>query len=139
MLDIEGGEYDALQGAKSALSAPKETAPAVICEIHRNYVDWSTGLANTPLCTLLIKHGYEIFAIRDYQGNEVVEPRHVELVDINSAVISGPAHGFNLLAVKTRTRLSPDTFRIVHGLSPKLLKHRDPKIHAPLQSGHELP
>lgn len=139
MLDIEGGEYDALVGAKSVLSAPAEVAPAVICEIHRNYVDWSNGLRNTPLCALLIDHGYEIFAIRDYQGNEVVEPHYVELVDIDSAIIDGPPHGFNLLAVKIRTRLSKDVFRIVRGVSPKLLKHRDPKIHAPLLAGHVLP
>jgi FkbM family methyltransferase len=139
MLDIEGGEYDALQGAAGVLNAPKEQAPAVICEIHRNYVDWSNGLRHTPLCKILIDKGYEVFAIRDYQGNEVVDPPFVELVDIDSAVISGPAHGFNLLAVKTRSRLSPDTFRIVHGVSPKLLKHRDPKIHAPMLSGHEMP
>ncbi|MGL4634810.1 MAG: FkbM family methyltransferase [Beijerinckiaceae bacterium] len=139
MLDIEGGEFDALSGAKSALRASKELAPAVICEIHSNYVDWSNGLRNTPLCKLLIDNGYEVFAIRDYQGNEVVEPPQVELVDIDSAIISGPAHGFNLLAVKSRQRLSSDTFRIVHGVSPKLLKHRDPKLHAPLTHGHEFP
>jgi FkbM family methyltransferase len=139
MLDIEGGEYDALQGAVTVLSAPKEEAPAVICEIHRNYVDWTSGLRNTPLCKMLIDKDYEVFAIRDYQGNEVVDPPFVELVDIDSAIISGPAHGFNLLAVKTRSRLNADTFRIVHGVSPKLLKHRDPKFHAPMRSGHELP
>jgi FkbM family methyltransferase len=139
MLDIEGGEYDALQGADKVLSRSAADAPAVICEIHRHYVDWTNGLRDTPLCKLLIDHGYEVFAIRDYQGNEAVEPAYVELVDIDSAVIDGPPHGFNLLAVKTRARLSPDTFRIVHGVSPKLLKHRDPKIHAPLTSGHEMP
>jgi FkbM family methyltransferase len=132
MLDIEGGEFNAIQGAERVLSRPGKDAPAVICEIHRAYVDWTHGLRSTPLCALLIKHGYEVFAIRDYQGNEAVNPPHVELVDIDSAVISGPPHGFNLLAVKSRDRLDPAAFRIVHGVSPKLLKHRDPKIHAPL-------
>jgi FkbM family methyltransferase len=139
MLDIEGGEYEALKGAQELLRQPAETAPAVIVEIHRAYVDWSAGLPTTPLCKILLDNGYEVFAIRDYQGNEAVDPPHVELVDIASAVISGPPHGFNLLAVKSRARLSPDTFRIVHGVSPKLLKHRDPAIFAPLASGHELP
>jgi FkbM family methyltransferase len=140
MLDIEGGEFNAMQGAETVLSHPAEVAPALICEIHRAYVDWSDGLRRTPLCGLMIEHGYEVFAIRDYQGNEVVDPPYVELVDIDSAVISGPPHGFNLLAVKSRARLSADTFRIVHGVSPKLLKHRDPKIHAPLAAAaHELP
>jgi FkbM family methyltransferase len=139
MLDIEGGEFDALQGAKGLLSQPADVAPALICEIHQAYVDWSSGLRHTPMCKLMIDHGYEVFAIRDYQGNEVVEPPHVELIDIDSAVISGPPHGFNLLAVKSRARLSPETFRIVHGVSPKLLKHRDAAIHAPLLTGHALP
>jgi FkbM family methyltransferase len=139
MLDIEGGEYDAIRGAKNVLSRPVDEAPALICEIHRAYVDWTNGLRTTPLCAELIAHGYEVFCIRDYQGNEAVDPPQVELVDIDSAVVSGPPHGFNLLAVKTRKRLSPETFRIVHGVSPKLLKHRDPKIHAPLLAGHELP
>jgi FkbM family methyltransferase len=139
MLDIEGGEFDAIQGAQQVLSRPADTAPALICEIHRAYVDWSAGLRTTPLCAALISHGYEVFCIRDYQGNEAVDPPHVELVDIDSAVIDGPPHGFNLLAVKSRARLNPNTFRIVHGVSPKLLKHRNPAIHAPLRSGHELP
>jgi hypothetical protein len=60
-----------------------------------------------------------------------VEPAYVELIDIDSAVIDGRLHGFNLLAVKSRARLSPDAFRIVHGVSPKLLKHRDPKSTRP--------
>jgi FkbM family methyltransferase len=139
MLDIEGGEFEVLNGAKDTLGRRTEVAPALICEIHRNYADWTNGLRSTSLCKLMIDYGYEIFAIRDYQGNQPMGGRFVELVDIDSAVISGPPHGFNLLAVKTRTRLDPKIFRIVHSVSPKLLSHRDPKIFAPLMSGHELP
>lgn len=139
MLDIEGGEFAVLQGAKETLSRPAESAPALICEIHRNYADWTNGLRTTPLCALMIDHGYEVFAIRDYQGNQPMAGHFVELVDIDSAVVSGPPHGFNLLAVKTRSRLDPEVFRIVHDVSPKLLFHRDPKIHAPLSSGLERP
>jgi hypothetical protein len=40
----------------------------------------------------------------------------VELVDIDSAIVSGPPHGFNLLAVKTRARLDPGLFRLVHNV-----------------------
>jgi FkbM family methyltransferase len=133
MLDIEGGEYEALLGSKSVLSWEGANAPAVICEIHGAYVDWSVGLAATPLCKLLINHGYEVFGIRDYQGNDSSAGDIVELADIHSAVISGPEHGFNLLAVKSRRELSPNIFRIVSSVSPKLLHHRDPKIHAPLE------
>lgn len=132
MLDIEGGEYAAIQGAKGVLSREAASAPAVICEIHRRYSDWTRGLRHTPLCQRLIEHGYEVFAIRDYQSNEGEMQHLVELVDIDTAVIEGPPHGFNLLAIKTRSRLDPGVFRIVHHVSPKLLHHRDPKIHAPV-------
>jgi FkbM family methyltransferase len=136
MLDIEGGEKAAIEGGKGVLSRDAASAPALICEIHRRYCDWSAGLRHTSLCRRLIEHGYEVFAIRDYQGNEGRMRAVVELVDIDSAVTSGPPHGFNLLAVKTRARLDPDVFRIVHNVSPKLLHHRDPRIHAPLDAGN---
>ena len=68
MLDIEGGEYEALKGASEVLSAPADKAPALICEIHAAYTDWSRGLRHTTLCALMIEKGYEVFAIRDYQG-----------------------------------------------------------------------
>ncbi len=132
MLDIEGGEFAALQGARKVLALTGDDAPALICEIHAAYTDWSRGLRHTTLCTLLIENGYEVFAIRDYQGNEAMSGHKVELVDIDSAVISGPPHGFNLLAVKDRKRLNPEIFEIVTGVSPKLLHHRDQKIYGPL-------
>ncbi len=134
MLDIEGGEYEALRGATSVLGRDAESAPAVICEIHAAYVDWSSGLAATPMCKLLLDNGYEIFAIRDYQGNDPSAGEVVELVDIDSAVISGPKHGFNLLAVKSRRRLDPAVFSLVNNVSPKLLHHRDQNIHGPLSA-----
>ncbi len=139
MLDIEGGEFAAIQGAERVLSREGTAAPALICEIHRAYSDWSQGLRHTTLCSRLIELGYEVFAVRDYQGNEPMGGKVVELVDIDSAVITGPPHGFNLLAVKTRARLDPKVFQIVHNVSPKLLHHRDPKLFAPLEGGHEAP
>jgi FkbM family methyltransferase len=132
MLDIEGGEFAALQGARKVLAQSADKAPALICEIHSAYTDWSRGLRHTTLCALMIENGYEVFAIRDYQANEAMAGHKVELVDIDSAVISGPPHGFNLLAVKDRNRLDPKVFEIVKGVSPKLLHHRDQKIYGPL-------
>ncbi len=132
MLDIEGGEFEALRGATETLSAPAGQAPALICEIHAAYTDWSRGLRHTELCALMIEKGYEVFAIRDYQGNEAMSGKKVELVEIDSAIISGPPHGFNLLAVKSRAQLDSAVFSIVKGVSPKLLHHRDQKIHGPL-------
>ncbi len=132
MLDIEGGETAALQGAKGILSQPQATAPVVICEIHSSYVDWSHGLRSTDLAQELLQHGYEVFALRDYQGNEPMAGKPVELVEIDTAVIAGPPHGFNLLATKSRDRLDPAVFRLCNHVSPKLLHHRDPAIFAPL-------
>ena len=136
MLDIEGGETAALQGASAMLSQSSAHAPVVICEIHSSYVDWSAGLRTTSLVETLLQHGYEVFALRDYQGNEPMDGKPVELVDIDSAIISGPPHGFNLLAVKSRSRLDGDVFRICSNVSPKLLHHRDASIFAPLPSEH---
>lgn len=132
MLDIEGGEFAALQGANEILNASPNVAPALICEIHAAYTDWSRGLRHTDLCALLIAKGYEVFAIRDYQGHEAMGSHPVELVGIDNAIISGPPHGFNLLAVKTRARLDPTVFNFVSNVSPKLLHHRDQSIHGPL-------
>lgn len=138
MLDIEGGEREALSGAAGVLSLPADTAPVVICEIHSSYVDWSRGLRETELCRLLAAHGYHVFALRDYWGNGPLQSEHIELVDLDSTVLEGPPHGFNLLAVKSLDRLPPDMFSIVHNVSPKLLKHRDAAVHAPLGTGRAI-
>lgn len=138
MLDIEGGETEALRGAAGLLSLPADRAPAVICEIHSSYVDWSRGLRETELCRLLATHDYHVFALRDYWGNEPLQSEHIELVDLDSTVLEGPPHGFNLLAVKSIDRLASDTFRIVHNVSPKLLKHKDAAVHAPLGPGRAI-
>ena len=71
MLDIEGGEIEALKGARRFLSAPAQEAPEIIFEIHRSYVDWSEGLAKTPICSLLIERGYEPMAISAVAGTNV--------------------------------------------------------------------
>lgn len=132
LLDIEGGELDALNGSESYLSQPAGKAPAIIFEVHRSYTDWTNGLANTPIVKLLARHGYQVFAMRDYNSNVPMAGKPVELVDMDSVWLEGPPHGFNMLAVKSVAELDPAVFRIVHGVSPKLLKHRDPKLHAPL-------
>ena len=132
MLDIEGGEMAALTGCERYLSQPAGKAPAVLFEVHRSYLDWSNGLMNTPLLQLLAKHGYELFALRDYNSNVPMAGHKVELIDAESVYLEGPPHGFNMLAVKSRRELDPNVFSFVSGVSPKLLKHRDPKLHAPL-------
>jgi hypothetical protein len=58
----------------------------------------------------------------------------IELIPAHTAYLEGPPHGFNMLAVKNPDSLIADDkmFKVVPGVSPKLLRHRDPKIHAPI-------
>ncbi len=65
LLDIEGGELEALTGSQRYLSQPPGQAPAILFEVHRSYTDWTNGLAATPIVQLLARHGYKIFALRD--------------------------------------------------------------------------
>jgi FkbM family methyltransferase len=134
MLDIEGAEMAALTGAEKYLAAPDGLAPTLVFEVHRHYLDWSNGLEETEIGKMLKSHGYTLFCVRDYQSNEPMHGKPIELIPANSAYLEGPPHGFNMLAVKNPTKLlaDSDTFKVVPGVSPKLLRHRDPKIHAPL-------
>ena len=132
MLDIEGGELEALRGATRYLEQPVGEAPVVIFEIHRAYVDWSAGLDQTEPVRFLIERGYRVFAIRDYQGNVSMEGRPVELVALPGVYLEGPPHGFNMLAVKDEGAIERYGLRVCTGVSPKLLFHRDPALHQPL-------
>lgn len=132
MLDIEGGELQALQGASAYLGQPAPQAPNVIFEIHRSYVDWSRGLQDTGIVRLLEESGYSVFAIRDYQGNVPMANHPPEVIPAREVYLEGPPHGFNMLAVKDLAVLSREGFVVRHGVSPKLLFHRDPKLHQPL-------
>lgn len=132
MLDIEGAELAALRGAERYLSQPKDIAPRVVFELHRHYVDWSRGLDNTEICEYLSGLGYHLFAVRDYQSNVPMGNQPIELIRPDETYLEGPPHGFNMLAVKDTAILANPAFRFVSGVSPKLLKHRDPKLHQPL-------
>lgn len=129
MLDIEGAELRALQGAARVL---KEDRPAVVFEVHRDYVDWTHGMAKTPICTLLGELGYDIYAVRDINGNQEMGERQVELVPMDSVYLQGPPHGFNMVAVPDPQWLANPLFKVVPNVSPKLLKHRAPELHHPL-------
>lgn len=132
MLDIEGGELEALKGASSLLSQPANVSPIIIFELHGAYTDWSRGLTHTDIVKFLAGHGYTMFAIRDYHSNVAMRGSPVELVELDTAYIEGPPHGFNILATKLPEELDSGIFRIVTEVSPKLLFHRDPAKHAPL-------
>ncbi len=132
MLDVEGGEYAILCGAAHYLSQPTGKAPHVVFEIHRAFVDWSDGLENTTIGRLLREYGYKLYAIRDYQSNVDMAGLPIELVDVRDIYLEGPPHGFNVLAVKDESVVTDPVFRIRRGVSPKLLRHRDPSLHQPL-------
>jgi FkbM family methyltransferase len=131
-LDIEGGELNVLKGATLFLSLPKESAPHLIFEIHRSFVDWSDGLEKCEIIQFLADHGYILYALRDYQSNVAMGDKNLEFVPIDNIYLQGPPHGFNIFATKKTKWFDDENLIIRSGISPKLLLHRDPKLHAPL-------
>ena len=129
MLDLEGSELAVLRGAEGELGC---RAPHIVFEVHRSYVDWSDGLEQTEVARYLASLGYTMFAVRDFQSNYDLRGRPVELVPIATALLDGPAHGFNVLAVADPAVVAGAGFRITPGVSPKLLLHGDPALHHPL-------
>jgi FkbM family methyltransferase len=129
MLDIEGAEFRALKGAASVL---RRDHPAIVFEVHRDYVDWTDGLKQTPICSLLSAAGYRLFAVRDFNGNQEMEGRLIELIPADSVHLDGPPHGFNMLAVTDEHLITGPLFRLVERVSPKLLRHKAPELHHPL-------
>ncbi|MGN6184263.1 MAG: FkbM family methyltransferase [Thermoanaerobaculia bacterium] len=129
MLDLEGAEFHVLRGAQTQLA--RADAPHLVFEIHRSYVDWSDGLMNTDLCQYVAPFGYRLFAIRDMQSNYDLSGHPIELVPPETAYLEGPPHGFNMLATKDPNLVNDPLFRITPGVSPKLLLHRNPKLHHP--------
>ena len=132
MLDIEGGEMAALQGAVRYLDLPSSIAPCVVFELHSSYTDWSNGIENTNIVRFLTDRGYSVFGIRDYHSNVAMKGKPVELLELEGMFIGGPPHGFNMLATKRLNELDPSVFKFVSGVSPKLLFHREPALHGPL-------
>jgi FkbM family methyltransferase len=132
MLDIEGAECKVLAGAVQQLSRPAGEAPNIVFEVHRHYVDWSSGLYNTPIMRFLSELGYTLFAVRDFNSNVDMRGRPVELIPVDKVYLEGPPHGFNMLAVKDKKVLDGLSVAYCEGVSPKLLWHKDPSLHHPL-------
>jgi len=133
-LDVEVGELAILQGGTRFLTQPPALAPSIVFEMHSRYVDWSNGLEHTEICRTLRGYGYHLYAIRDYQSNQPMEGRSIELVEPRTAYLEGPVHGFNMVAVKDESRVRTPLFRHCSDVSPKLLRHRDPRLHQPLEA-----
>lgn len=132
MLDIEGGEMPALEGARKQLEKPSGQAPNVVFEVHRSYVDWSRGLEKTGIIRFMADLGYTMFAVRDFNSNVDMGNRPIELVPPDRVYLEGPPHGFNMLAVKDMKTIETGPFVICRDVSPKLLWHKDPSLHHPL-------
>ncbi len=131
MIDVEGSERTILRGAQRYLGQSADRAPHLIYEVHRSYVDWTHGLAQTEIVAMLAASGYASYGIRDYQDNVPLPGVPVELVPVESAYLDGPPHGFNVFATKRGAVLADPLLRVVPGVSPKYLHHRDPALHAP--------
>lgn len=129
MLDIEGAELHALQGAARVL---REAQPTVVFEVHRDYVDWSGGLMNTPICSLLSNAGYRLYAVRDFHSHQEMHGRCIELIPADKVFLKGPPHGFNMLAAPPGCALELPLFRMVENVSPKLLRHKSAALHHPM-------
>lgn len=134
MMDIEGAELRALKGAAGFLGQGREQAPAIVFEVHKHYVDWSNGIENAEIIRLLASHGYQVWAIRDYNSNVDMRNEPVELIPCDNIYLEGPPHGFNMLALKDTSRLDGLAVRYCSNVSPKLLLHRNPALHQPCHS-----
>lgn len=132
MVDIEGAEHRALMGAKGFLAKPVAEAPKIVFEVHRHYVDWTNGLENTDLIGFLKGFGYHAFAVRDFNSNYDMAGKPIEIIPAGDVYLEGPPHGFNMVAVKDPSIFNNDRFRICKGVSPKLLRHKDPALHHPI-------
>ncbi len=132
MLDIEGGEEKALLGARKTLSRPFPESPHLVFEVHRSYVDWSAGLESTPVVDFVRSMGYTVFAVRDFHDNYSMAGRVIEIIPVDRVYLEGPPHGFNLLASKDPDLVRRLGLRVVENVSPKLLLHKEPALHHPL-------
>ncbi len=132
MVDIEGAELRALKGAAHFLSKPAGQAPNIVFEVHRSYVDWSSGLQNTEIVSYLTRLGYHVFAVRDFNSNYDMSGQPIEIIPCDAVYLEGPPHGFNMVAVKDSSLLSGAEFRLCRQVSPKLLRHKSPELHHPI-------
>ena len=119
MIDVEGSEIKVLEGAKAMLQKYK---PVVVFETHSLYNDWSNGLENSDSVKLMTDLGYEVFAVREFHQNIDTGDMPVELLPTNRTYCETPPHhGFNMLAVPSKSLIENNLFKIVYDLSPKLI------------------
>ena len=129
MIDVEGSEIKVLEGAINMLRRNK---PVVIFETHSLYDDWSKGLENSPSVSLMKNIGYEVFALREFHQNIDTANMPIELLPLEETYsVTPPHHGFNLLAIPSKNLVETELFKIVHGLSPKLILSKNDPLFSP--------
>jgi FkbM family methyltransferase len=134
-LDLEGGELRALHGAERQLARQVDAAPEILFEINSAQTDWSNGLAETDLIRYLHGFGYQVWAVRDFNASLSLDGFPIEVVSIETAILAGPPHGFNLFASKRPDRLQELDLRLCHHTSPKLILGRSDPHHQPSDWG----
>ena len=107
-------------------------APNLAFEVHRNNVDWTHGLENTAVVSMLVAHGYRVFAVRDFHSNRLIRGQPIEVITVDRVHPEGPPHGFNLLATKDPGFVERLGWQIVSDVSPKYLFEKDPALHHPV-------
>jgi hypothetical protein len=76
--------------------------------------------------------GYSVYAVRDFHQNIVTKGMPVELLPAGKTYCETPPHhGFNMLAVPSEEFINNELFRVVNGLSPKLLLHKNDPLFLP--------
>lgn len=129
MIDVEGSEIKVLEGAKAMLQKHK---PVVVFETHSLYNDWSKGLENSDSVKMMRDLGYSVYAVREFHQNIDTKGMPVELTPAGNTYCEiPPHHGFNMLAVPSEELIKNDLFRVVNGLSPKLLLHKNDPLFSP--------
>jgi FkbM family methyltransferase len=129
MIDVEGSEIKVLQGSAEMLKRDK---PVVVFETHSLYDDWSNGLQNSPSASLMKALGYEVFAVREFHQNIDTGDMPIELLPLDRTYCETPPHhGFNMLAVPSKSLIENDLFKIVYDLSPKLILTKNEALFSP--------
>jgi len=91
-LDIEGGEFRALQGAKRLIN---EIRPFILCEINSTFLEYASQIDGTTLIKFLVDLDYDVLYISETRGLEFVTSAH----DLPHELTFGKEHGGNYLFI----------------------------------------
>ncbi len=91
-LDIEGGEFRALQGAKRFIN---EIRPFILCEINSTFLEYASQIDGTTLIKFLVDLDYDVLYISETRGLEFVTSAH----DLPHELTFGKEHGGNYLFI----------------------------------------